>query len=443
MLAPGGIGALLDAYRHGQTDPQTVIAAFRAASGRTPAAEAVLAHLPADDAAAKSAARWRAGCPRTLEGVPFGVKAIIDVAGAPVTCGSHLTGDRIAPADAPAVARLRAAGAIPVAMLATSEYAAGSPFPPRHGPVTNPWDVTRWTGGSSTGSGAAVARRLLPLALGTDTGGSVRVPSCWCGITGLKPTRGLIPTEGVAELSRTLDHVGPMGLSAQDLEQAMVVLAGLVPVAPPAALRIGIPDDWFDDIVDAAVLSVRDAAIEVFLRAGADILPVRTADLLGDMAEAHEAGWTLLTAELAQVQAVHAAHRERQDPGFVARIQRGEAILATDYLHARRLREAVIARATAAWDVDLLLTPGLGGEAGRLSDLGIEVDGRTEGFGIISRNTMIWDLTGFPALMLPAGFGPQGLPLGVQIVGLPGRDALCLAAGRLFQSRTPHHLALP
>lgn len=439
---PGGIVALLEAYRTGAADPASTIAAFREAAGHAPAREAVLAHLDADRAAAESAARWQAGTPRPLEGVPFGVKAIIDVEAAPVTCGSHLTGDRIAPADATAVARLRAAGAIPVAMLATSEYAAGSPFPPRHGPVTNPWDASRWTGGSSTGSGAAVARRLLPFALGTDTGGSVRVPSCWCGITGLKPTRALIPTDGVAELSRTLDHVGPMGLSASELERVMAALCGLIPEAP-AALRIGVPDGWFDDVTDAAVLAARDAACEVFRQAGVTVVPVSTPDLLGDLEAAHEAGWTILTAELAEVQAVHAAQRDRQDPGLVARIRRGEATLAADYIRALRLRDAVIRRATVNWGVDLLLTPGIGGEAGRLDGLSIDVNGQKQGFGIISRNTMIWDLTGFPALMLSAGLGPGGLPLGIQLVGLPGRDALCLAAGRLFQARSDHHLARP
>ncbi|WOI58024.1 amidase [Palleronia sp. LCG004] len=438
-----GIEALLAGYRSGETDPERTLAAIHEAAGIAPAGEAVIDLLPSSAAAAAdSARRWREGRARPLEGVPFGVKGIIDVEGGLVTCGSYLTGDQPAKADAPVVARLRDAGAIPVAMLATTEYAAGSPFTPRHGPVTNPWDAERWTGGSSTGSGAAVARRLLPLALGTDTGGSIRVPSCWCGITGLKPTRGRVPTDGVAELSATLDHVGPMGLSARDLDLAMGALCGMTPVRP-RSLRIGVLDGWFEDMVDDAVLAARDAAIATFRAAGAEIERVSTGDLLGEMADIHDAGWTILMAELAEIQSANAPHRERQDEGLRARIARGEAIVTADYIKALKLRATVIERAAARWGVNLMLTPGLGGEAGCLDTLTIDVNGRQEGFDMISRNTMIWDLTGFPALMLPAGFGRTNLPVGIQIVGLPGEDALCLAAGRMYQNATRHHLCRP
>ena len=439
---PYGIGALLTRYAAGETTPRAEVERAVASGGSAPAAEAVLSVLDCGPGIAASTHRWADGTPRPLEGVPFGVKGIVDVAGGEVTCGSVLTGTRIAASDAVGVARLRAAGAIPVAMLATTEFAAGSPFNPRHGVVTNPHDPTRWTGGSSTGSGAAVARRLMPFALGTDTGGSIRVPACWCGVTGLKPTRGLVPTDGVAPLSWTLDHLGPLGLSAADLSRVMQVMADVTPTAL-RPLSIGIPDGWFTDRVDAAVLSAWTEALAVMQDLGMTCIPVDTAGLFGDMSINHEAGWTILAAELSATQRHNAPRRAEQDPGLQARIARGDGISAADYILALSHRTALIDRLMDRWDVDLLITPGLGGEAGHLDGLRIDVDEKTYGFDIISRNTMIWDLTGFPALMLPSGKGPNGLPLGIQIVGRPCDDALVLALGAAFQSVTDHHMMQP
>ncbi len=439
---PQGIAALLRRYASGDTTPDAEIARVAGLCGDPPASEAVLSVLDTTAGVAASQARWTAGTPRPLEGVPFGVKGIVDVAGGQITCGSLLTGSRIAAQDAVGVARLRAAGAIPVAVLATTEYAAGSPFNPRHGVVTNPYDASRWTGGSSTGSGAAVARRILPFALGTDTGGSIRVPACWCGVTGLKPTRGLLPTKGVTPLSWTLDHLGPLGLSAADLSRVMQVMADVQPL-PPRPLRIGVPDGWFTETVDTAVLSAWTAALEVMQSLGATCVPVSTARLFGDMAAHHAVGWTILTAELAASQRHNAGRRSEQDAGLQARIARGDALSAADYLLAMSQRTALIDRVLAGWDVDLLVTPGLGGEAGHLDGLHIDIDGQRFGFDIISRNTMIWNLTGFPALMLPSGAGRNGLPLGIQIVGRPCDDALVLSLGTAFQSATDHHMMQP
>lgn len=438
----GGIVDLLARYASGQTDPLVEIDRIRAEAYNPPTREAILSFLDTSSSVAESAARWRDGTPRPLEGIPFGVKGIIDVDRAAVTCGSHVTDARIAERDATVVSQLRAAGALPVAMLATTEFAAGSPFNPRHGVVTNPFDANRWTGGSSTGSGAAVARRLLPFALGTDTGGSIRVPSCWCGISGLKPTRGLLSTDGIAPLSWTLDHVGPMGLSATDLSLVMQATSECTPV-PFRNLRLGVPDGWFCDLVDSAVLTAWTDALDVMKTLGATCIPISTTELFGDMSTNHEIGWTILSAELAASQHHNSPRRSDQDAGLVARITRGEAVSASEYLLAMSHRTALIQRLLTRWNVDLLVTPGLGGEAGYLEGLRIDINDRTFGFDIISRNTMIWDLCGFPALMLPAGQGRNGLPLGVQIIGRPFEDALCLSLGTAFQQATDHHQRQP
>ncbi|PYE43918.1 aspartyl-tRNA(Asn)/glutamyl-tRNA(Gln) amidotransferase subunit A [Rhizobium sp. PP-F2F-G20b] len=451
-----GVGDLLHAYAEGATTPSDVLSALRIAidedeSGR----DAILAGVPgAEAAAADSTRRWQTGTARPLEGIPFGIKDIIDVAGTLVTSGSAFTGDRIAVDDAPVVAALRAAGAIPFVMTATTEFATGSPFNPRYGAVANPWDATRWTGGSSTGSGAALAARLLPLALGTDTGGSIRVPSCWCGTTGLKPSRERVSRAGVAPLSWTLDHVGPMARSAADIAASFPFMTALRDVALNAAcegllqgpadvagLRIGVPGGWFTEQVSSGVLSNWRAALTVFETLGCQLVPMPQIDV----EPLHEAGWTILLSELATFHEERIDRAALFDAGLVHRLRQGMEIRASDYGRALQMRlQAQETVAAAMAGVDLMITPGLGGEAGRLDRMTVDVDGRPIPFQeIISRNTMLFDLTGFPALMLPSGLGQHGLPTGIQIVGRPMDDGLCLRAGVAFQAATDHHRALP
>ncbi len=447
-----GVTDLLAAYAGGALDPEQVLEQLSARWGPGgPADDAVLRPVPGAQAAAQeSAQRWRSGRARPLEGVPFGVKDIIDVAGAVVTCGSRQTGDRVAPTDATAVARLRQAGAIPVAVLATSEYACGAPHNGRYGPVANPWDRARWTGGSSTGSAAAVAARLLPLALGTDTAGSVRVPAAMCGVTGLKPTRGLVPRTGVATLSWTLDHVGPLARSAADLAAVLPHLAGpdgTDPSCPPGAglsavptgLRVGVPAGWFVERCDRAVLAAWQATLDVLADVGAALVPVD----VGPVALAHEEAWLVLYVELLAVQDGRA--EQLFDDGTRARLSLGRLVPAADHLRALRRRVLVQRQVHAAMaGVDVLVTPGAGTEAPLLSDLLADVDGRPWPMqAVASRNTMLFDLTGHPAVMAPAGLGRHGLPVGVQVVGRPYDDALCLAVAATVQARTGWHLAKP
>ena len=409
----------------------------------------------ADALARESADRIRQGRMRPLEGIPFGVKDIIDVADTRVTCGSRQTGDRVAAADAAVVARLRAQGAIPFLMLATTEYACGSAHNPRYGAVRNPWDRSRWTGGSSTGSGAALAARLLPLALGTDTGGSIRVPAAWCGITGLKPTRGLVPRTGVAPLSWTLDHIGPMARSADDLARVMPFISGPDDCDPTAVggyagnrgradltgLRIGVPHGWFVELLDDAVLQAWQAALRTFETLGARLVPVD----LGDVATAHADGYTIVMAELASLQEPDLERIDLFDFGARARIEQGLTYSATAYLRAMRRRPLVMRRVLAAMDtVDVLVTPGVGSEAAFLDDLTVDVNGNRHPLQqILPRNTMLFDYTGQPALMLPSGSGRSNLPVAVQIVGKPYDDALCLSVGSAFQRVTAFHQRAP
>jgi aspartyl-tRNA(Asn)/glutamyl-tRNA(Gln) amidotransferase subunit A len=451
---PEGVVGLLAAFASGAGSPVDTLRTLRDRIEASPAGRAaVLCFVPgAEDAAKESAARWRESRPRPLEGIPVGVKDIIDVAGAKVTCGSLLTGDRVAAVDAGVVARLRAAGAIPFAMLATSEFACGGAHNRRYGAVPNPYDSGRWTGGSSTGSGAALAARLTPLALGSDTGGSIRIPAAWCGVTGLKPTRELVSRAGVAPLSWTLDHVGPMARSAVDLQAVMPWISGGGDPANPgdyraveiesfAGLRVGVPTRWFDECCDAAVIAAWRSALARMERAGARLIEIDP----GDVAPAHAGGWTVLLAELASIHAPAFDRHDLFDPGAQSRVLQGREIPAHEYLDALRRRPIVLKAWLAALaEVDVLVTPGAGGEAGFLDTLDVDVNGERIPFqDVVSRNTMIFDYTGLPALMLPAGVGATGLPVAIQIAGKPYSDGLCLAAGAAFQRLTEFHLMKP
>ncbi|SDQ59198.1 aspartyl-tRNA(Asn)/glutamyl-tRNA(Gln) amidotransferase subunit A [Curtobacterium sp. UNCCL20] len=458
--AAASVTELLAAFRAGTTTPGAVLAAL-APHWTSDAvwSDAVLRLVDgAAEAAAESDRRWAAGDPRPLEGVPFAVKDIIDVADTVVTSGSLQTGDRVAPADATVVARLRAAGAIPVFTAATTEFACGGPHNARYGAVRNPWDPSRWTGGSSTGSGSALAARIVPLALGSDTGGSIRVPSALCGTTGIKPTYGLVPRTGVASLSWTLDHVGPMARSAEDLALVLAVIAGgdgqdptahtavpLVEAAPERVrgLRIGVPRTWFTERVDAAVLDAATAATERFRGLGATIVPIEFDDVEAIDAEC----WTVFYGELAANQEANAATADLFDAGTRARFDVAFTPTAADYLRALRRRPLVQAAMVARMDeagVDVVLTPGIGATAPRLDDLTMAVDGeRFNLHEVVPRNTRLFDYVGFPALMMPAGTAPDGLPIGVQLVARPWDDRLVLSAAAAFESVTDHHRRVP
>ena len=232
---------LLEGYGQATFDPTDVVEACFAQIDQTDdTLHAVVARC--DDsarAAARHAAKqWQSGVPRSLEGVPLGVKDIIETAGVRTAAGSPLFADHVPEKDATVVERLQSAGAIMVAKTTTPEFAFGDDARPG---AVNPWDPERWTGGSSSGSAVALASHQMPIGLGTDTGGSVRVPSSYCGVCGLKPTFGLVPRDGVFPVSWTLDHVGPMARSVEDLARMLAVMAG-ASQSDPYTAEAPIPD---------------------------------------------------------------------------------------------------------------------------------------------------------------------------------------------------------
>lgn len=378
-----------------------------------------------------------------LHGVPVAVKDLFDVQGWETTGCCRAYEGNVARADAVLVTRLRSAGAIVIAKTNQHELACGATnVVSACGPTRNPWDPTRITGGSSGGSGAAVATGVVPVALGTDTGGSIRIPSSYCGCLGLKPTTGRLPTEGMMPLAPSLDCPGPMTATVEDLALAWAVLAGRdVPeVEPRAPARVGLLGGWFARARADQLEAVR-AAAEAFARAGAGVV-----ELPGEGIEDVFECWRALAwAEFAD------AHR-----GLLGRSELlGERTAMALRFGAGRTpeqREAARARAAGirAWflerlvGVDVLLTPTTPTPAPPAEAEEVEV---APGVAVdVHRGGPAWctepvNLSGLPALAMPAGRSREGLPLSVQLVGPEDGEPLLLAWARFLEEADPRFRA--
>ena len=393
----------------------------------------VFIRLDADAAiaAAKSAeAELMAGRPRgPLHGVPVGIKDIIDVAGLPTTCHSKILIDHVAAADAVCVAKLRGAGAIVLGKLSTHEFAIGGPsFDLPWPPARNPWNPDHHPGGSSSGSGAGVAGGLFPLALGSDTGGSVRNPASACGIVGLKPTYGLVSRRGVFPLSFTLDHVGPLTRTVADNALLLETIAGHDPLDPGSAatrtghyasaigrgvggLRIGFVRHFHETDLPAnpEVAAGLEQVVRALRSEGAEIRDV-TLPSLGEFGAVNR---VILQSE---AWAIHGPWL-RERPGDYGRLARrrllpGAFLAAGDYVQAQRRRLEMIASVEAALrEVDVLLCASAMDPASRIEDA--EETERT--YPRQARTP--FNVTGHPALAMMAGLSSGGLPLSVQFVG--------------------------
>src|SRR4051794_1762655 len=365
----------------------------------------------------------------SLHGVPVGIKDIIDVAGMPTTCHSKILIDNVAAADAVCVARLRGAGAIVVGKLSTHEFAIGGPsFDLPWPPARNPWNPDHHPGGSSSGSGAGVAAGLFPMALGSDTGGSVRNPASACGIVGLKPTYGLVPRRGVFPLSFTLDHVGPLTRTVADNALMLNAIAGHDPLDPGSAaappghysaaleggvrgLRIGFIRHFHatDLPADPEVTAALENVARTLQSLGAEVRDMR----LPTLGEFGAVNRVILQSE---AWAIHAPWlRERpQDYGKLARrrLLPGAFYGAGNYVQAQRRRLEMIAAVEAALrEVDVLL-------CASAMDPPSQLDNPVETERTYPRQARTpFNVTGHPALAMMAGLSTAGLPLSVQFVG--------------------------
>jgi len=444
-VQPDGVATLVAQLRSGERSAVEVVAEhldrIRAGDPALGAFVLVDEARALQDAQRLTAAVRRGRPPGPLHGVPFAVKDMIDVAGWPTRAHSRCLGDRAAATDAAVVARLRRAGAIPLGKLALQELGIGAdedatPWPP----AQNPWAAGRTAGGSSSGAGAAVAAGLVPLAIGTDTGGSVRLPAALCGVVGLKPTYGRIALGGVLPLAPSLDHVGWLTRSARD---AALVLDAVDATANPApagetgvaGLSVGVVRHFFerDVVAGAETRAAIDAAVGVLAALGAEV-----GDVELEPAGAYRAcGATLLEFE------AHAVHRDRLTrAGATARalLERGARIDARSYAAALRRRGRLRAQVEALFRtrrIDVLATGVTPEPAWRIGDAAAA---RRAGDGA---QRMAFNLLGLPALALPVGFSADGLPLAMQLAARPGREALLLQVATAFQQETPWHRATP
>jgi len=375
--------------------------------------------------AARAADReLRAGRDRgPLHGVPISIKDILDMAGLPTTAASHVRRDHVAARDATVIARLRDAGAVMVGKTNLHEFALGTTNEESaYGPVHHPLDATRSPGGSSGGSAASVLAGMAYASIGTDTGGSIRIPSAACGLVGLKPRFREVPTQGVVPLSASLDHVGPLCATVADAAAIFRIVAdapGLDGSLQPGAargVRLGVPRRYFFDLLDDEVASAFDATCARLAAAGVTI-----DDVVIPHASLIPAAY--LHVALTEAAAFHAKALETRPDDYTptvrARLEAGRYVLAEDYLRALRACGVLRHEVSAALEGrDALLLPSLAVPATPLGAATVRVSGIDEPVrNVTLRLTQLFNLTGHPAITVPCGATGTGLPIGAQLVG--------------------------
>jgi aspartyl-tRNA(Asn)/glutamyl-tRNA(Gln) amidotransferase subunit A len=392
------------------------------------------------------------------QGVPIGIKDILAMAEGPTTSQSLILDPAWgAGKDAPVVARLKAAGAVVTGKLTTMEFAIGFPDASKPFPLPrNPWNPTTWPGGSSSGTGNGVAAGLFYAGLGTDTGGSIRIPAAFCGITGLMPTSGRVPKSGCTPLGYSLDHIGPMARSARDCAAMVGIIAGHHPSdetcidQPPGdylgaltgdlrGLRVGVERaHHFPPSADPALAGCFDAALAVLASLGAELIEIE----LPYYDEITAATKAILSAEAL------AYHRDDMRArwfdyfaGTRSVLAFGALMSAADYVQAQRARRSVqrLLQQTFA-EVDVVVGPTTAGGATSYTAFADPewLDHFVEGIF-----TPYWDATGHPVLVVPMGFTADGLPLSLQLAARPFEEATALKVGDAFQGVTDWHLRVP
>ena len=341
-----------------------------------------------------------------LHGIPVALKDLVDVEGIRTTAASHVLDENVAQSDAEVTRRLRQAGAVIFGKTNLHEFAyGGSGLISAYGAARNPWDTVRITGGSSSGSAAAVAAGLCFMAIGTDTAGSIRLPSAFCGLVGLKPTHGLVSAEGVVELSRSLDHVGPMTRTVEDARVAMEALAEMDPARSFSKVRIGVAREFFLEDAQPEVVSVWEKAISSIAELG----EVRETKVPIDNDR------TLQKAESYQYHRQFSDRASLYDPQTLQRIETGAETSPAEIESLRRALKSFRTDSARVFDdVDILATLTTPMEAPRIDDL----DGKPELRAaelLMLRNTRPFNVLGWPTITIPCGLTSNGLPVGLQL----------------------------
>ena len=381
------------------------------------------------------AGNWRG----PLHGIPIGLKDLLDTAGVRTTAASNQFRERVPEEDAVLVRQLKAAGAVIVGKLNLHEFAFGmSGVVSAFGPVKNPWDIERTTGGSSSGSAAAVATGMCVASFGTDTAGSIRCPSALCGIVGLRPSAGTLSAEGMIPLARSFDTAGPMALTVQDAALLLGALAG-PPISASlgegvSALRVGIPQKDFYDDLEPDVESCMNEALAVVTR-----LVTKVCDFPFEVARRR----TVFDAEIYEYHEEMATKRpELYDPHTLVRVRNCAGISATDYIRARRELKAQRQAAESVFEqVDVVITPTTPTAAPRLAELLPLQEPELRNFETryLLRNTLPFSILYWPSVSVPCGFTRERLPVGMQISASPGADLIALRLAYAYEQATDWH----
>jgi aspartyl-tRNA(Asn)/glutamyl-tRNA(Gln) amidotransferase subunit A len=388
-----------------------------------------------------------------LHGIPLAVKDLIETAGVKTTAASAVLKDNVPTADAEVIRRLKAAGTVLLGKLNLHEFAyGGSGIIGHFGPARNPWNTAYICGGSSSGSGAAVAACLCYGAIGTDTAGSIRLPAAYCGITGLKPTYGLVSTRGVLPLSWSLDHAGPMARTAADAALILQAIAAydpqdiycqkFPPVYYPSAieektsgLRLGVAQDFWSE-VDAEIKLAVDAAVAQLQKLTAGVQPIDIST--------HVDRTVVRSEPFAYHQKYLPQHEGSYDPETLRRIRSGADVTATQYIQAYRELMEQRRQILQLFDrVDLVLTPTAPVLPPSISELQAEPDQLRARELFMLRNTRPFNVYGLPSISVNCGFAKSGLPIGMQITGAPGADGMVLCLAHAYQSHSDWHKKRP
>jgi Asp-tRNA(Asn)/Glu-tRNA(Gln) amidotransferase A subunit family amidase len=419
--------------------------------------------LPEDArTAARTAAdaRLESDDPRSLSGVPLGLKDIIDYAGVPTTAGAVFRRDHRAVADAPVTHHLRQAGAVILGKHNLLEFGMGGADGNLHFGITpNPWDLQRFAGGSSSGTAAAVAAGLAAAGLGSDTGGSIRQPAAYCGITGLKPTHGLVSMQGIFPVAPSADTVGPMTRSVADAALILKAITSDEQRRPNLTLsitdyvaaltrgslerfKIGIDRSWVEQNADREVVAAWEDALAVLVDLGVSVVNVSIPEPK-DLSALYR---DIVGYEAYQLHRVSLeTHRDQYSSAARARLEEGRQVPEQNYRRALELTRVIRREVDQLWPViSVLLLPTQPTVAPRLgSQVALLNDTETSVLPIRGRFTHLASLTGLPSLSIPAGFSREGLPVGIQLLSQAWGETTLLRLGHAYQQMTDWHLRRP
>jgi aspartyl-tRNA(Asn)/glutamyl-tRNA(Gln) amidotransferase subunit A len=366
----------------------------------------------------------------SLHGIPYALKDLFATRGIRTTCGSKIFADRVSESDSEVYRKLTDAGAVLMGKTGMHEFAYGiTSNNPHFGAIRNPHDPSRIPGGSSGGSGAAVAADLVFFAMGTDTGGSIRVPASYCGCVGLKPTYGRVSRSGVFPLGYSLDHVGPLTRTVRDATLVMAALTDFQPaVASIAGRRIGVPENFFNEGLAPEVAAAFDRALRSAEKLGARLVPIQAPD----PAAINTVGRLILLCEASTVLQTYLSRRDDFGADVLSLVDQGRLVPATDYIDAQRLRRLFQKRWSKLWEkIDVIFTPTTPIQAPLIGQ--VEVAGEDVRLAS-TRFVRPFNVLGLPALSM--SFSTSSLPTGLQMVGQPFGEAELLAVAQSIDDRS-------